>query len=405
MRILMVTSFFPHAGAGGGGATVMHGQLLALAARHRVTLVSLAETGAAEAGPVRALRDAGVEVHVVPRPTAGPAAAARRAELAARWVAGGHPLRALAFARPAVQALLDRLLAGGRFDLVQVEDSAMGAYAYRTAAPKVLTDHEVRAPSEEDGAGGGVLRHVRDAERRRWASFQPEVWRRFDRVQVFTRRDADAVRALAPDVASRVRVNPFGVDLPEAAAPEREVPGSVVFVGGFRHPPNVDAALWLVRDVLPRLRELRPGVRLTLVGSDPPPRVRALAAADVEVTGRVDAVEPYLERAALVVAPLRTGGGMRVKVLQAMAMGKAVVSTPLGAEGLAEAGGPPPLALAADAEGIAAAAAELLRAPDARRALGRRARAFVAAHHGWGAYADRLEATYAELGAGEVAAC
>ncbi len=402
MRILMVTSFFPRPDAAGGGAVVMHGQLMALAARHQVTLVALGDAGPrGDAG----LASAGVEVHRIPRPTSGPAAAARRVVLAGRWLAGDRPLRALAFVRGAVQERIDALLAERSYDLVQVEDVAMGAYAYRTSAPRVLTDHEVRAPAPEDPGGRGPLGWIRGEDRRRWQAFQTAVWRRFDRVQVFTPRDADAVRAAAPDVEARVRINPFGVDLPRAAKYAREVPDTVVFVGGFRHLPNVDAALWLGSEVFPRLRALHPGVRLTLVGSDPPAAVRALAAPDVEVTGGVPAVEPYVERAAVVLAPVRSGGGMRVKVLSAMAMAKAVVTTPLGAEGLDWGAEPPPLAVAPDAEGVASAAAWLLASAAARRELGARARDFVAARHGWCAYAERLEATYAELAPREVAAC
>jgi glycosyltransferase involved in cell wall biosynthesis len=115
------------------------------------------------------------------------------------------------------------------------------------------------------------------------------------------------------------------------------------------------------------------------------------------VTGPVLAVEPYLEQASVVLAPVRSGGGMRVKVLQAMAMARPVVTTPLGAEGLAGDRSQKPIAVAESAEGIASATAELLASREAREALGRRARAFVAEHHSWSAYLRRLEAIYAEL--------
>src|SRR5207248_11047683 len=115
--------------------------------------------------------------------------------------------------------------------------------------------------------------------------------------------------------------------------------------------------------------------------------------------GGVPTVEPSLAGAAVVLAPLRTGGGMRLKVLQAMAHGKAVVTTPLGAEGLAVAGCEPPLVIARDAEELAHGTAELLGAGAARRRLGAAARAFVARHHGWSAYRERLETLYQELAA------
>jgi glycosyltransferase involved in cell wall biosynthesis len=203
------------------------------------------------------------------------------------------------------------------------------------------------------------------------------------------------LRALAPEAADRIRVNPFGIVLPRRD-PREEDPLTVVLPGNFTHPPNVDAALWMARDIMPCLRQACPGVRLRLVGSYPPAEVRALLAADVEVTGWVPEIEPHLEQATVVVAPIRIGGGMRVKVLQAMALGRPVVTTPRGAEGLEAAGGRPPLLVASQPHDFATAIARLLATPDERRSLGCRARDFVAKHFSAEAYARRLEAVYAD---------
>ena len=240
-------------------------------------------------------------------------------------------------------------------------------------------------------------RLVREGEARRWRRYQPAVWRDFDRIQVFTPQDAKVVRSLAPELAERVRVNPFGIDVPKQVDPGREESGMVVFVGGFSHLPNVDAALWLGKEIMPLLRMRHPGVRLTIVGSYPPNEVRALSSGDITVTGRVPKVETYLERAAVVLAPIRMGGGMRLKVLQAMALGRAVVTTPLGAQGLATDTHQPPLVLGSDADELANATAHLLASETDRRALGQRARDFVARHHSWSAYADRLDAIHSEV--------
>jgi glycosyltransferase involved in cell wall biosynthesis len=300
-----------------------------------------------------------------------------------------------------MQRLLDQLLSEQQFDLLQVEDNAMGNYRYRTQIPSVLTEHEVRSPSrpgyENLWKQISIQRALSRGEESRWQEYQPNVWHRFNRIQVFTPRDAAVIGIMAPELADRVRINPFGVKIPAAADPKREEPDTVLFIGGFGHPPNVDAALWLGAEIMPALRTLRPGIRLTIVGSYPTGAVRALACDDITVTGRVSEVESYLERAAVVLAPLRLGGGMRVKVLQAMGMGKAVVTTPLGAEGLTGAGKHPPLAIAEDAEGIARAASALLGEEETRRALGQRARAYVKTHYSWSAYGQRIEAIYAEL--------
>ena len=149
-----------------------------------------------------------------------------------------------------------------------------------------------------------------------------------------------------PELRPRVSVNPFGVVAPPAADPAHEEEGQLIFVGNYTHAPNVDAALWLGREIMPRLRQLRPGVRLNIVGIYPPEEVLALGGPDIVVTGPVPEIEPWLERAAVVLAPLRIGGGMRMKVLHSMAMGKAVVTTPRGAEGLEIDGQHPPLMVA-----------------------------------------------------------
>jgi glycosyltransferase involved in cell wall biosynthesis len=277
----------------------------------------------------------------------------------------------------------------------------MGAYRLRTAAPKLLTEHEVRQPRplrwERAPATGWRQWALGELDWARWRAYQRRTWQRFDRIQVFTGRDAQAVERLAPELAPRVRVNPFSVSLPPAAQPEREEAGLLFFAGNYTHAPNVDAALWLGREIMPRLRTMHPGARLALAGVHPPPAVMELACADIDVLGPVPEIEPWLQRAALVVAPLRIGGGMRMKVLQAMATGKAVVTTGRGAEGLAVAGQQPPLLVADDTEGIVAGAAALLADPPARRLLGRQARTHVAEHFSPAAHVRRLEAVYGEL--------
>ena len=402
MRILMITSILPHPRTLSGGALVMYGQLTQLAARHEVTLASFAGMDSVEKRAIDDLRASGIDVHQVWRsqPT-GVDLWGRRLRDAGGWLRGDRPLRTLQFFDPSMQHRLDQLLRERQFDLLQVEDNAMGNYHYRTQIPSILTEHEVRSTLPSDRHNGErttwIQQFFSEAERRRWGKYQPTVWRRFNRIQVFTPRDAAAIQAMTPELAERLRINPFGVEVPKEVDPRCEEPGTVVFVGGFGHWPNVDAALWLGGEIMPMLRAFRPGVRLIIVGSCPTKAVQALASDDIVVTGRVPAVEPFLERAAVVLAPLRSGGGMRVKVLQAMALGKAVVTTSVGAEGIAVAGCQPPLEIANGAEEFARATATLLGTNSMRRTLGRRARAYVTEHYSWAAYGRRLEEMYAEL--------
>jgi glycosyltransferase involved in cell wall biosynthesis len=380
----------------------LHALLTGLTPHHQVTVVTVIGPEPGQEEAIECLRTAGREVHAVR--LMKPAASQRwqrRWRLASTWLWGQYPWRTIWFSDPQIQRILDRLLADRSFDLVVVEDNAMGIYRYQTETPVIFTEHEVRRARPVNWQMGPPKNWLHwafvEADWRRWPEYQPPIWRRFDRIQVFTSRDAAAISLLAPDVISRVRVNPFGVDLPAAADPNREEKGSILFVGNFTHPPNVDAALWLGHEIMPRLRTLHPGVRLTIVGPFSPKSVRSLACADIQVTGFVPETAPYLERTAVVLAPIRIGGGMRMKVLHAMASGKAIVTTPRGTDGLEIHGQQPPLLIAENADGIAGATASLLADEGARRELGRRARAFVAEHFSPSAYARRLEAIYEEL--------
>jgi glycosyltransferase involved in cell wall biosynthesis len=402
VNVLMLTPMVPSASASSAGAIVMHQEVRALAACHDVTLATLATAN--DDAAIRDLRDTGLRVHAVMRHREhGPGALVRRALLGFRWRLGHLPLRTLVFHERAMQATLDRL-ATTRYDIVHVVDNAMAQYRRPRSSATVLSEYEVRLTTDDAVVGAEAMpsRRAREAERERWQRYQSRVWNAFDRVQVFTERDAATVRDVAR-CANRVVVNPFGVDLPELVSDREMVAGNLVFVGGFAHPPNEDAAIWLAEEILPLVRARCPDARLTIVGADPPETVRRLAGPTTVVTGHVDAVEPYLDSAEVVVAPVRSGGGMRLKVLQAMARSRPVVTTGRGAEGVWNPPGAPTLRVADDAAGIAAHIVELLESAEARSALGMRARAAVAAHHTWAQFAQRMHATYAALAASEAA--
>ncbi len=392
----------PQPEAPGAIPLVLYAELIGLMAHHSITLVTVAGPDPAEWVAAERLQALGVAVHMVRRTDPrGLQRWQRRWRWATKWLQGRWPWRTIWFWEPGIQRILDQLLNQCPFDLIIVEDNALGIYRYDTSTPCLFTEHEVRRPRPIDWHAGSPANWLRwawrEADWRRWPQYQATIWRRFDQIQVFTARDAEALIKLSPDLAGRVHVNPFGIELPAPLDPAREETGHVLFVGNFTHPPNVDAALWLGRDLMPLLRSRCRGVRLTLVGIYPPPEVQTLACADIVVTGPVPEIEPFFERASVVIAPLRIGGGMRMKVLHALALGKAVVTTPRGAEGLAINGHGAPLIVAADAEGLARDTAALLASPEMRRQLGQQARAFVAEHYSAPAYAQRLEAVCAEV--------
>jgi glycosyltransferase involved in cell wall biosynthesis len=386
----------------GAGAIprLLHAQLLGLRARHDVSLVTVAGPDVAEIEAVKRLARDAVDVHAVVRTLKrGTLGWRRRTRIVGAWLRGRAPLRTAWFAEPRIQGLIDALAAQCEFDAVVVEDNAMAGFDVPRMVPAVLTEHEVRLPrrvARPPRAPRAWPRWAFDeADWRRWAGYERRVWRRFDIVQVFTSRDAAAVAALAPELAARVRINPFAIELP-APRDVREEPDTLLFAGNYAHPPNVDAAVWLCEEILPLVARLHPQVKLSLVGPYAPPMVRSLEGPRVRVLGRVDDLDLLLRRAALVIAPVRTGGGMRMKVLHAMAVGKAVVTTPRGAEGLGADGEARPLEIGDDSEALARAAATLLKDAAARSRLGARARAYVEKHHSPEAYVGRLERVLAE---------
>jgi glycosyltransferase involved in cell wall biosynthesis len=401
MRILLVTSMVPDLDGVGAIPKLLHAQLTGLRERHDVTLVAPVGEDAGQAEAAERLRASDLDAHFVDRRRARSARRRWRvrAELARTWLSSDWPWRVVCGVG-GVQASIDNLLATKSFDVIAVEDNPMSVLRLPSSLPAVLTEHEaVRAPANEwltPRLSERPMAALRARDWRRWDSFLPSVWRRFDLLQVFSEGDARAVSEQAPDLAARVRVNPYGIVLPPVADPDAEVAGTILFAGTFSHLPNRDAARWLATEIMPRIAVAAPAARLQIVGSSPPREVLDLAGPGVEVIADPPSVEPHLAAASVVIAPVRSGGGMRMKVLEPLAKGKAVVTTSLGAEGFTGFEQEPPFAIADSSEEIAAATAQLLGDDAARRRLAQRAREFAQAHHSPEAWAARLARVYEE---------
>ena len=226
-------------------------------------------------------------------------------------------------------------------------------------------------------------------------SYERRIYRGFDRVVVSTDRDERCLRSLLPGLPTAVL--PLGVDLPSEVVPvERRPESSVIFVGTLSYGPNVRAALRLVKDVLPRLREQVADAAVALVGADPPEAVRRLEGPRVRVTGTVPDVLPWLSRARVFVSALQDGAGMKSKVLEAMAAGTPVVATPMSCDGLDVRDGDHVL-LADSPQDLANGAARVLRDDDLASRLARSARRLVEERYGWPTVVSRTEELYAEM--------
>jgi len=400
VKILIVSPMPPDRSAPGAIPVLLHAGVSGLAERHSVTLITVAGPDERELRAVQNLEIKGIEVHAVCRSEPhGRARWERRVRFARTWLRGAWPFRTVWYWDPRVQAVIDRITADTAFDVVVAEDNSVGVYRFPADPLRILTDHEVQPPrpamAPPVSPRAWPAWAFRETDWHRWPSYHRAMWRRFDIVQVYTERDAEVAQSIGPEVAGRLRVNPFSVQLPSSADGGVE-PDTVAFLGNFSHPPNVDAALWLAGEIMPRLEEIRPQVRLSIAGPCPPARLTSLARRSIQVLGEVRDAEALMRRSAVVIAPVRTGGGMRMKVLSAMALGKPVVTTTRGSYGLVTADGALPLVIADDAAGLARHTAELLADVAARDRLGTAARKFATAHHSPLAYAMRIEQIVAE---------
>lgn len=281
-----------------------------------------------------------------------------------------------------------------RFDIVHVRQLPMAGYGSLLSGQGSLLE---LIDSETLGAERALPRSARTRLRARMAAHaERRAMRPFDVVTTVAGADAARLRLLSP--STRVEVVPNGVDA-ERFAPDPHLippPASLVFVGAMSYPPNVAAMRYFTSEVLPIVRRSRSDVRLTIVGRDPALEVLGLASVDVEVTGEVDDVRPYLGTATIFVAPMVSGSGIKNKVLEAMAMARPVVATPLAVEGLPVTHGEDVL-VADSPVTLAAAILTLLRRAEERESLGRAGRAFVEARYTWARCAERYEGLYDEL--------
>jgi len=223
--------------------------------------------------------------------------------------------------------------------------------------------------------------------------YEAKVCRRADHVLAVSQADAAALKKIVPQV--EITVVPNGIDTsvytPKLVNHRNPL---TVFTGTMDFRPNVDAVLWYTRQVWPLIKAEEPEARFVVVGQRPHKRLEELRRdPSIRVTGHVEEVRPYIKEASVYVAPLRMGGGTRLKLLEAMAMGKPVVATRLGAEGYPITDGQE-LLLADSPTAFAQAVIELLRSRTLRADLGRAARSFVEANYDWQAIVPRVEAIY-----------
>jgi sugar transferase (PEP-CTERM/EpsH1 system associated) len=389
MKIAFLTARPPYPPDSGGRIRTFH-LLREISGNHDVTLITASDNRGKEVA--LAALEAAIPRLTVQAVKIAPETLLNRIGRAVRnpfdslpytWTRYGHP-RFITHIRKALQDQQYDLI---HCDHVQVAHALVGL----STPPRLLNAHNVES----------VLIRRMAAQARpwwrkmviRWQSSKTlkaerQRYRQFDRCLAVSEADAAEIERMAPGVAVSVVRN--GVDLtqftPDSSSGD---PHLIVFTGAMDWPPNIDGATFFVREILPKIRERDPDAHLLIVGSNPSELlVRTLTAPAVRFTGTVEDVRPYLRQARLVVVPLRIGGGTRLKILEAWALGKPVVSTTIGAEGLPVEDGKN-IALADSAEAFAQRVIKLLSDTGAAGQLGIAGRGVVEEAFGW----DRVACT------------
>lgn len=397
MKILFLTPDLPSPPTW-GGARRMHGLLSGLAQSHSVSVLSFIMPGKDHAAAIEATGRHCEEVITVENDCFDTAGSRKRLLQLKSTLLSPYSFRRTVGYRPALQAALDVMVSRQHFDVINVEFSYLGYYRFPRSAKLVLDEHNIeydilrRTYEVESRPERKLFNYIEYLKLRRE---ERTLWRKFDGCIVTSARDEQLLLRDCP--TARTSVVPNAVDTaffrPAQAASE---PGTIVFFGVIDYWPNTDGVLFFLDEVLPRLKRSHPNAKVVIVGASPPEAITSRASADVTVTGFVDDVRPYLERASVIVAPLRIGGGTRLKILEAMATARPVVSTTVGAEGIDVADGEDIL-LADNPGEFAAQVGRVLDDPALARRLGENARRLVEQQYDWRASVARLEHFYHEL--------
>jgi glycosyltransferase involved in cell wall biosynthesis len=381
-HILMVTKLLP-APADGGGKQRTLAMLRRFSARGDVTLIAFDDGADHET-----LDQLGVYVHSVQWPTAPPA-------IVGGYVRSGSVSSARFWHRDLARAV-EQVARARPPDVLIIEYAQLAPLVRNVHAP--LTVLSMQNVESDLVAGVACSRWMPTralllAEAATVRRLERRLLRVADVVSVVSETD----RARLPPTRGRVIICPNGHEHPELL-PWRSSEPTAVFVAQLGWRPNVDGALWLARNVWPLVRAVRPDARLLLVGRKPASAVRDLAGPDVEVTGTVPDVQPFLARARCTLAPLLAGGGSRLKILESLAAGRPVVSTRVGAEGLDDlvARG---IVVADDPRSFADAVIALLDDANLAERLGKEGHNIIAKHHTWDkTLAPLLDAVFATNG-------
>lgn len=321
---------------------------------------------------------------------------------------GINPPNVQLFWSERVAALIRDTVRENAIDIVQFEYTELGQYAevVPEGVPVILTEHDIAFRTHKRRLELGF--NDRFPESRAYCSRRSDVWRllvhemkvcrRSDQIHTMSELDRDYLLSFLPEAEHKTRVVPNGVDCEALAPPANGCPRKdVLFVGNFQNLPNIDALEYLVYDVWPILKLRCPAARLSVVGAHAEEKVSHFDGIDgIRVIGEVPEVAPYYHSHRVLAVPIRAGSGTRLKILEAFAAGIPVVSTSVGAEGIAYEDGRH-LIIADDAVGFASAVETLLNDDGKAKRLAHECTTLACNRYDWKWVARAVENGYAEL--------
>ncbi len=398
---ILYVSPMPASPARFGAQARIQGLMTELARRHDLTAIMLVDTEFEVEECQRAMRAYCRDVVLVPRPHEGEGLRKRLLQL--RSLASTRSWERRSSVVPGIQRALDRVLRAKRFDLVNLEFSSLGECHLRQAPPNerlprlVVASHNIDYDLARQYARAG-----RSLVHRLYAVVN---WRKLRREELGTYRDADGVylcsaederRLLDVIPGARTAVIPNAADVDYYQPRPTDPPPdgrTVVFFGLLSYAPNVDGVNYFFQNIWPRVAKAHPEARFKIIGGSAPRSLQLLAGPRVELTGFVPDLRPHLAAAAAVIVPLQLGGGTRLKIVEAMAMGKAIVSTTLGAEGIEAVPGRD-LLIEDQPEAFADAVSRLLGDPELAARIGQSGRSLAVERYSWSGAARALEGFY-----------
>ncbi|MGQ9626024.1 MAG: glycosyltransferase family 4 protein [Anaerolineae bacterium] len=393
MNVLLLTQVLPYP-PDSGPKIKTYNVLKYLSQSHEVTLVSFVR--GEQSADVAHLKRYCQAIHTVPMDRG----VLRDAWYMARSLLTGKPFIMARDDRTEMRKLVDRLASEVRFNVAHADQLNMAQYAARVSgAFKVFDAHNALWLLYKrlcETMRPGLRRWLLGREWRLLKDYEGRVCRDFNAVLAVSEEDKAALSEAAGCPVD-ARVIPIAIDTYELALIERPNPSHILHIGTMYWPPNIDGVLWFIHEVWPLVRERRPGIQFDIVGSRPPREIIAIGRDEmgINVAGYVPDPTPYLQRAALMVVPLRAGGGMRVKILNAWAQGIPIVSTTLGCEGIEVTPGEDILVGDTPRE-FAAAALRLLESPELAARLVANGRRLVEEKYDYRRACTPLNEVYAE---------